>query len=291
MADLPEIDDAVAAADLIAGAVLNDPAQAASVRLLGLLIVPYALLGIHAALLKALGRPAWGGFFEAGAWPSLTLLLAGDTRASTETLAGWLGGSFVGCCGPAGSDERPLLLIDAAYTNYMAFAERLGRRTVSITRTLGADGRFSLPALDAIEEVIRTHRPGAMVVIPYDNPTGQFYERETLVALARLCVEHDLWLVSDEAYRELGRSYERVGDFDEAEAAYRAPTALNAGDCSTWNSLGTFLMIQGRYEDALGCFERSAELAPPEGAARETTAGMELHRRYALAGLPCIAET
>ena len=31
-----------------------------------------------------------------------------------------------------------------------------------------------------------------------------------------------------------------------------------------WNSLGTFLMIQGRYEDALTSFERAAELAPPE---------------------------
>ncbi len=68
----------------------------------------------------------------------------------------------------------------------------------------------------------------------------------------------------DEAYRELGRSYERVGDFDEAEDAYRAATALNSGDWSTWNSLGTFLMVRGRYEDALGCFERSADLAPPE---------------------------
>jgi aspartate aminotransferase len=110
---------------------------------------------------------------------------------------------IVGCCGPAGSDQRPLLLIDAAYTNYKAFAERLGRRTVSITRTLGDDGRFTLPSLEEIEQAIVTHRPGAMVVIPYDNPTGHFYDRETLVALARLCVEHGLWLISDEAYREL----------------------------------------------------------------------------------------
>ncbi len=110
---------------------------------------------------------------------------------------------IVGCCGPAGSDERPLLLIDAAYTNYKAFAERLGRRTVSITRTLGADGRFSLPALDEIEAAIATHRPGAMIVIPYDNPTGQLYDRQSLAALARLCVRHGVWLVSDEAYREL----------------------------------------------------------------------------------------
>ncbi|RLB52219.1 MAG: pyridoxal phosphate-dependent aminotransferase, partial [Deltaproteobacteria bacterium] len=35
----------------------------------------------------------------------------------------------VGLCGPAGSSERPLLLIDAAYTNYKSFTERLGRPT------------------------------------------------------------------------------------------------------------------------------------------------------------------
>lgn len=109
----------------------------------------------------------------------------------------------VGCCGPAGSTERPLMLIDAAYTNYKSFAARLGRRTVSIQRTLQDDGHFTLPSLDRIDAVMREHRPGALVVIPYDNPTGQLYEREVLVQLARLCVEHDVWMVSDEAYREL----------------------------------------------------------------------------------------
>jgi len=110
---------------------------------------------------------------------------------------------IVGCCGPAGSDERPLLLIDAAYTNYTAFAARLGRRTVSITRTLARDGRFSLPALEEIRALVERTRPGALVVIPYDNPTGQLYAPGTMVDLARLCVEFDMWMVSDEAYREL----------------------------------------------------------------------------------------
>ncbi len=110
---------------------------------------------------------------------------------------------ILGVCGPAGSDQRPLLLIDAAYTNYLSFAERLGRRTVSICRDLGADGKFSLPALDEIEAVIERERPGGLVVIPYDNPTGHFYDRETMAALGRLCVKHDLWMISDEAYREL----------------------------------------------------------------------------------------
>jgi aspartate aminotransferase len=109
----------------------------------------------------------------------------------------------VGCCGPAGTDERPLLLIDAAYTNYKSFAQRLGRGTVSITRTLGEDGRFTLPDLAEIERVITEHRPGGMVVIPYDNPTGQLYSHAQLTGLARLCCAHGLWLISDEAYREL----------------------------------------------------------------------------------------
>ena len=79
-----------AAAEPIAQAVLNDPTQAVIVRLLGLLVVPCALLGIHAAMLKALGRPAWGGFFEAGAWPSLTLIGSGNGKSrSTHSCACW----------------------------------------------------------------------------------------------------------------------------------------------------------------------------------------------------------
>ncbi len=67
----------------------------------------------------------------------------------------------------------------------------------------------------------------------------------------------------DEAYRELGQSYERVGDMDAAESAYRSAIALNADDWSNWNSLGVFYMLHGRYDEALPTFERSAELAPP----------------------------
>lgn len=111
--------------------------------------------------------------------------------------------AILGACGPAGSRERPLLLIDPAYTNYAALAARIGRRTVSVRRTLQRDGRFTLPDLAQIEGVIEAERPGALVVIPYDNPTGQSYRQEELESLARLCVRHGLWLASDEAYREL----------------------------------------------------------------------------------------
>jgi aspartate aminotransferase len=127
---------------------------------------------------------------------------------------------ILGVCGPAGSDERPLMLIDAAYTNYLAMAARTGRATVSVQRTLGEDGRFTLPDPDEIEASIQRHRPGGLVVIPYDNPTGHYYDHDTLLTLARLCVKYDLWMISDEAYRELfytGQRASSVWAITEAE--------------------------------------------------------------------------
>lgn len=110
---------------------------------------------------------------------------------------------LIGLCGPAGTDEKPLMMIDPAYTNYISFAERVGRKTVTVKRHLGDDGKFTLPELNKIEEAIKANNPGALLVIPYDNPTGQFYDYETLKDLAKLCVKYNLWMVSDEAYREL----------------------------------------------------------------------------------------
>jgi aspartate aminotransferase len=149
---------------------------------------------------------------------------------------------ILGACGPAGSGERPLLLIDPAYTNYGSLAARVGRRTVSVRRELGADGHFSLPDLAAIERVIEAERPGAMVVIPYDNPTGQFYRQADIEALARLCVRHGLWMASDEAYRELAytdggtTSIWRLGEADVPGIAGRRISIETAS--KVWNACG-----------------------------------------------------
>ncbi len=117
---------------------------------------------------------------------------------------------IVGVCGDAGTDDRPLLLIDAAYTNYKAMADRLGRKTVSVTRKLGNDGKFSLPDIKEITDVIEKYKPGAIVIIPYDNPTGHFYDHKSILELARLCTKHNMWIISDEAYRELYYVNEKV---------------------------------------------------------------------------------
>lgn len=111
--------------------------------------------------------------------------------------------AILGVCGPAGSATRPLLLIDPTYSNYASMAERTGRSIIAVTRHLEENGKFTLPKLSAIEKVIQETDPAALLVIPYDNPTGQFFPQKTLNELGELCVKHNLWLLSDEAYREV----------------------------------------------------------------------------------------
>jgi O-antigen/teichoic acid export membrane protein len=66
----------------ISGLLFNDTAPATLLRILGVAILPFTLLGINAATLKALGKPVLGGFFEAAAWPLLTLCLVAVTKTT-----------------------------------------------------------------------------------------------------------------------------------------------------------------------------------------------------------------
>jgi len=66
------------------------------------------------------------------------------------------------------------------------------------------------------------------------------------------------------AHRELGMSYESVGDPAEAERQFRAAAALAPDDWMNWNALGSFLVRAGRTEGARVAYERAARLAPPD---------------------------
>ena len=108
---------------------------------------------------------------------------------------------MIGVCGPA--SNSPIMLLDPAYTNYLEFAKRLAINVVSVSRSINNDGSFVSVDLNKIESKIKQHKPKAILVIPYDNPTGQFLTQETLNRVAKICIKYGIWLVSDEAYRPL----------------------------------------------------------------------------------------
>lgn len=174
--------------------------------------------------------------------------IIGSTGADTDGLHCVVtdGGSqamslmVLGVCGPGA--KRPLLLLDPAYTNYVDMARRAGVPTVSLRRSLGDNGAFSSPDLAQLRAAIRAHRPRGIVVIPADNPTGQLLPQRVLVDIARLCVEHDLWMVSDEAYRQLHYTDAQVSSvwaISEADAPGITGRRISIESASkVWNACG-----------------------------------------------------
>jgi len=85
------------------------------------------------------------------------------------------------------------------YTNYLGFATEAGVEIVPVTCRL--EDEFALPPISDVAAKI-TPRTRAIMICNPNNPTGYVYTAEELSALRDLAVEHDLFLLSDEVYRE-----------------------------------------------------------------------------------------
>jgi aspartate aminotransferase len=85
------------------------------------------------------------------------------------------------------------------YTNYSGFAATACVKLVPVTCL--AETGFALPPRVEFERAI-TSRTRAIIYSNPGNPTGAVYTRPELEMLAGLCLEHELYLIGDEAYRE-----------------------------------------------------------------------------------------
>ncbi len=93
-----------------------------------------------------------------------------------------------------------IIIPEPFYANYNGFATAADVKVVPIARTTIERG-FALPPMDAFEEAI-TPRTKAIMICNPNNPTGYLYSRQELETLRDICLRHDLFLFSDEAYRE-----------------------------------------------------------------------------------------
>ena len=103
--------------------------------------------------------------------------------------------AFMSCLNPG--DE--VIIPEPFYANYNGFAAWAGIQIVPVTAHL-SDG-FALPPMAQFEAAITERTKGILICNP-GNPTGTKYEDSSLVALAELVKAHDLFLFSDEVYRE-----------------------------------------------------------------------------------------
>ncbi|PID91404.1 MAG: aspartate aminotransferase [Bacteroidetes bacterium] len=85
------------------------------------------------------------------------------------------------------------------YANYNGFSVAAGVKVVPITSSI--DDGFALPSVEAFEKAISPKTRGIIVCNP-SNPTGHLYSKEELERLSVIVRKYDLYLYSDEVYRE-----------------------------------------------------------------------------------------
>ena len=92
-----------------------------------------------------------------------------------------------------------VITVEPTYANYLTFAAAAGVNIVSLPTDI-RDG-FALPSPEEFERRI-TARTKAILICNPGNPTGTLYSKESMLAIGEVARKHDLFLISDEVYRE-----------------------------------------------------------------------------------------
>ncbi len=103
--------------------------------------------------------------------------------------------AFMACLDPG--DE--IIVPEPAYANYMAFAISAGAKIVTVPSSI--DNGFELPPVEEFEKLITPRTKGILICNP-NNPTGYLYTMKEMLQIRDLVKKHDLFLFSDEVYRE-----------------------------------------------------------------------------------------
>ncbi|MFM7078280.1 MAG: pyridoxal phosphate-dependent aminotransferase [Bacteroidota bacterium] len=103
-----------------------------------------------------------------------------------------------------------VIIPEPFYANYLGFGTQAGVKICPIHSSI--ENGFALPPIQEFEKRITPSTKAIMICNP-GNPTGYLYTRGELEALRDLCLQHDLFLFSDEVYREFcydGKEYVSV---------------------------------------------------------------------------------
>lgn len=92
-----------------------------------------------------------------------------------------------------------IITFEPLYANYIGFATSAGIKIIPVTSSIEND--FALPPIEEIEKKITSKTRGIIVCSP-NNPTGYLYSEEEFRKLREIVIKYDLYLFSDEAYRE-----------------------------------------------------------------------------------------
>ena len=118
---------------------------------------------------------------------------------------------FFTCLNPG--DE--VIIPEPFYANYNGFACAAGVKVVPVTSHI--ENGFALPPISELQKLV-TAKTRAIIICSPNNPTGYVYSRDEMEALKKICLDNDLYLFSDEAYREF--VYDTEGDHQYVSAMH-----------------------------------------------------------------------
>lgn len=92
-----------------------------------------------------------------------------------------------------------IIVVEPYYTNYQTFAYLNGITLKAVPTNIDED--FRIPDISEFEKLL-TDRTRAVMISNPCNPSGKLFSREEMIAMGEFCKKHDLFLISDEVYRE-----------------------------------------------------------------------------------------
>lgn len=165
---------------------------------------------------------------------------------------------IMSCLNPG--DE--MIIPEPFYANYISFAMAAGAKVIPVKTSI--DSGFSLPAIETFEELI-TPRTKAILISNPGNPTGMIYGEDDLLKLRALVLKHDLFLFSDEVYREFcydGRTFFSAMQLEGLENNVILVDSVSKRYSMCGARIGAFVSRNAQLMDTVLKFAQ-ARLSPP----------------------------
>lgn len=166
--------------------------------------------------------------------------------------------AMMSCMDPG--DE--ILIPEPFYANYNGFSTQANAKVIPIRSSI--ESGFALPPVSEFEKAITPKTKAIMICNP-SNPTGYLYSREELESLRDLVKKYDLWLFSDEVYREFcydGKKYFSVMHLDGIEENVVLLDSISKRYSACGARIGAFI---SRNKDLMATALKFAQarLSPP----------------------------
>ncbi len=183
--------------------------------------------------------------------------------------------AFMSCLNPG--DE--IIVPEPAYANYMAFAISAGAVIRPVMTSI--DEGFALPSVEQFEELINERTRGILICNP-NNPTGYLYTRQEMNRIRDLVLKHDLFLFSDEVYREFiytGSPYISACHLEGIEQNVVLIDSVSKRYSECGIRIGALITKNKRVRDAVMKFCQ-ARLSPPLIGQIVAEASIDASRSY-----------